>query len=46
MGKIYSLDDKEWMKKLKYQVITVDGALPIDYLISQIGEINAIYSTQ
>lgn len=30
---------KEWMKKLKCPVITVDGALPIDYLISQIGEI-------
>lgn len=30
---------KEWMKKIKCPVITVDGALPIDYLISQIGEI-------
>lgn len=30
---------KEWMKKLKCPVITVDGALPIDCLISQIGEI-------
>ncbi len=29
----------EWMEKLKCQVITVDGALPIDYLISQISKI-------
>jgi len=30
---------KEWMKKLKCPAITVDGALPTDYLVSQIYEI-------
>lgn len=29
----------EWMKKLKCPVITVDGVLPMNDLISQIAEI-------